>query len=76
MEKAYYYKAMIFERKKNYIMAETYMMLSLDALMKYGTKSEICKRYMKIGTMYHDMGNVNDSIKYFSLAFKMDKSFY
>ena len=57
-------------------MAETYMMLSLDALMKYGTKSEICKRYMKIGNMYHDMGSVNDSIKYFSLAFKEEKSFY
>ena len=76
MEKAYHYKAIIFEKKKNYIMAETYMMLSLDALMKYGTKSEICKRYMKIGNMYHDMGSVNDSIKYFSLAFKEEKSFY
>ncbi|MEG1257167.1 helix-turn-helix transcriptional regulator [Clostridium sp.] len=75
MEKAYYYKAIIFEKKKNYTMAETCMVLSLDALIKYGTKVEIYKRYMKIGNMYYVMGNVKESIRYFDLAFKEDKSF-
>lgn len=70
MEKAYYYKALIYENQKNYIMAETYMILSLDTLMKYGTKGEICRRYMKVGKMYQDMGNIRDSIRYFDLAFK------
>lgn len=70
MEKAYYYKSLIYEKEKNYVMAETYMILSLDTLLKYGTKNEICKRYMKVGKMYHEMGNVRDSIRYFDLAFK------
>ncbi len=74
MDKAYYYKATILEKQKNYIMAESYIMLSLDALLKYGNKSDICKRYMKIGKMYHNMGEVKEAIKYFDLAFKTDKS--
>lgn len=74
MDRAYYYKAAILEKQKNYIMAESYIMLSLDALLKYGSKSDLCKRYLKIGKMYHDMGEVKDSIRYFDLAFKTDKS--
>lgn len=74
MDRGYYYKAVILEKQNNYIMAESYIMLSLDALLKYGSKSDICKRYMKIGKMYHEMGQVKDSIRYFDLAFKADKS--
>lgn len=70
MEKAYYYKALVYEKQKNYIMAETYMILSLDTLLKYGSKSDICKRYMKVGKMYHEMGSIRDSLRYFDLAFK------
>lgn len=74
MDRAYYYKATILEKQKNYIMAESYIMLSLDALLKYGNKNDICKRYMKIGKMYHEMGEVKEAIKYFDLAFKTDKA--
>lgn len=74
MDRGYYYKAAILEKQNNYIMAESYIMLSLDALLKYGSKNDICKRYMKIGKMYHEMGQVKDSIRYFDLAFKTDKS--
>ena len=70
MERAYYYKAIIFEKKKNYMMAETYMMLSMDAFRKFGSKDEISKRYIELGRMYHEMGNVRESITYFDLAFK------
>lgn len=74
MDRGYFYKAAILEKQDNYIMAESYIMLSLDALLKYGSKNDICKRYMKIGKMYHEMGQVKDSIRYFDLAFKTEKS--
>lgn len=74
MDKAYYYKSVILEKQKNYVMAESYIMLSLDALLKYGNKIDIYKRYMKIGRMYHKMGETKDAIRYFDLAFKVDKS--
>ena len=74
MDKAYYYKSVILEKQKNYVMAESYIMLSLDALLKHGNKIDIYKRYMKIGKMYHEMGEVKDAIRYFDLAFKVDKS--
>ncbi|MEG0308727.1 MAG: helix-turn-helix transcriptional regulator [Clostridium sp.] len=75
MEKAYYYKGIVYEKKKNYVMAETCMVLSLDTLIKYGTKGQIYKRYMKLGSMYHGMNNVRDSIHYFNLAFKENNNF-
>lgn len=74
MDRGYYYKAFILKSQNNYIMAESYMMLSLDALLKYGSKNEVSKRYMDIGKMYHDMGQTKDSIRYFNLAFKNEKS--
>lgn len=74
MDRGYFYKAAILEKQDNYIMAESYIMLSLDALLKYGSKNDICKRYMKIGKMYHEMGQIKDSIRYFDLAFKIEKS--
>ncbi len=74
MDRGYFYKATILEKQDNYIMAESYIMLSLDALLKYGSKNDICKRYMKIGKMYHKMGQVKDAIRYFDLAFKIEKS--
>lgn len=68
IDKAYYYKGLIFEKQNNYAMAEVYMILSMDALIKYGTRSQIAKRYMKIGEMYKLMGNVRDAVRYFNLA--------
>ena len=40
IEKAYYYKAVLLEKKGKSEEAEMYMNLSLDALLKHGSKSE------------------------------------
>lgn len=68
IEKAYYFKAVILEKTDNFYSAETYMNLSLDSLLKAGTKPDICKRYTEMGNMYYKMGQTAESIKYFNLA--------
>lgn len=73
VEKAYYYKACILEKSGDMTRAEMYMNLSLDALMKIGTKTDIYKRYLEMGNMYHAMHETADSIKYFNLALNLEK---
>ncbi|MTK10855.1 MAG: helix-turn-helix domain-containing protein [Clostridiaceae bacterium] len=73
IEKSYYYKALILEKEGNMISAEMYMNLALDALLKFATKNEIYKRYMEMGNMYHRMGSVNESIRYFNFAIQLEK---
>lgn len=72
IDRAYYYKAMILEKKANYEEAEMYMNLSLDALFKYGNKSEKVNKYMDIANMYHKLGIVKESLKYLTLAMKLE----
>ncbi|MCT8978346.1 helix-turn-helix domain-containing protein [Clostridium sp. CX1] len=73
VERAYYYKALILEREGNLNSAEMYMNLSLDALLKFASNSQIYKRYMEMGDMYHRMENINESIKYFNFAIQLEK---
>jgi tetratricopeptide (TPR) repeat protein len=73
IEKAYYYKAMILQKQGNYLVAETYMNLSTDALFKFGNRLERYQRYMELGNMYHKLGQINDAIKYFTLALSLEK---
>lgn len=73
IEKAYYYKALILEKEGNLYSAEMYMNLSLDALLKFANNSQIYKRYMEMGDMYHRMENVSESIKYFNFAIQLEK---
>jgi transcriptional regulator with XRE-family HTH domain len=73
IEKAYYYKALILQKYGNYISSEMYMNLSTDALFKCGNKHERYERYLEMGNMYHKLGQVNDSIKYLSLAMTLEK---
>jgi len=73
IEKSYYYKAIILDRQGAESSAEMYMNLSLDSLLKFGGKQDICARYLEMGSMYHKLGNVADSIKYFSLAIQLEK---
>lgn len=73
IERAYYYKACILERSGNVSAAEMYMNLSLDALMKFGTKADIYKRYMEMGNMYYLLNETRDAIKYLNLAINMEK---
>ncbi|WP_315121530.1 helix-turn-helix transcriptional regulator [uncultured Clostridium sp.] len=74
IEKAYHLKALILGKKGELSSKEMYMNLSLDALMKSGTKKQIYERYMEMGHMYYNMTNVNESIKYFSLALNISKT--
>ena len=73
MEKAYYYKSIILKEKGMNIEAEMYMNLSLDALMKFGSKKELYKRYMDMGNMYYDFSQTRDALRYFSLAINLEK---
>jgi tetratricopeptide (TPR) repeat protein len=73
VEKSYYYKAVILDKHGASSSAEMYMNLSLDSLLKFGEKKDIYSRYLEMGSMYHKIGNVADSIKYFSLAIKLEK---
>lgn len=73
IERAYYYKALILEKEGSLYSAEMYMNLSLDAMLKFATNSQIHKRYMEMGNMYHRMGNVSESIKYFNFAIQLEK---
>ena len=50
------------------------MNLSLDSLLKYGSKEERRKRYMEMGNMYYNLGEFKESIKYFSLAMEKDNT--
>ncbi|WP_139905380.1 helix-turn-helix domain-containing protein [Clostridium thermarum] len=73
IEKAYYYKALILQKSGDYVSSEMYMNLSTDALFKCGNKRERYERYLELGNMYHKLGQVNDSIKYLSLAMVLEK---
>ncbi|MBU3216890.1 transcriptional regulator [Clostridium estertheticum] len=73
IEKSYYYKAIILDRQGSASSAEMYMNLSLDSLLKFGNKKDIYARYLEMGSMYHKLSNVADSIKYFSLALQLEK---
>lgn len=73
IERAYYYKSLLFFRQNNFISAEMYINLSLDVLTKFGTKNEIYERYMDIGNLYSKCGAISDSLKYFSLAIALEK---
>ncbi|MGH4123119.1 MAG: helix-turn-helix domain-containing protein [Clostridium sp.] len=73
IEKGYYYKAVILNRQEQSSSAEMYMNLSLDSLLKFGGKQEIYGRYLEMGSMYHKLGSVAESIKYFSLALQLEK---
>jgi tetratricopeptide (TPR) repeat protein len=73
IENAYYYKAMILQKRGNYEEAEMYMNLSLDALFKFGNRQDRYKRYIEMGNMYHKLGQTADALKYFTLALALEK---
>lgn len=73
IDKSYYFKSIILQKKNQYNMAEMYMNLALDSLLKFGNKEEIYNRYVEIGNMYYKADNVSESLKYFDLAIKLQK---
>lgn len=68
IERIYYYKGTILQRQGKYQEAERFMNLSLDSLFKFGTKEERYKRYIDMGTLYYNLKDIKESIKYFTLA--------
>lgn len=73
IERAYYFKSSILQMQNNYLLAETYMNLSLDALVKFGSRAQVHKRYLEMGNMYHKLGEIKESIKFFNLALQLEK---
>lgn len=73
IEEAYYLKGMILQKKGLYIQAEMYMNLSLDSLFKFANKEKRHDRYLDMAEMYYKLGEVKDSLKYFTLAMKLEK---
>ncbi len=75
IERAYYYKALIFIKKGQLAEGEIYMNLSLDALVKFQPNTCICKRYIEIGYIYYDMKKVPEALKYFNLAIDLKQKY-
>ena len=73
IEEAYYLKGMILQKKGLYTQAEMYMNLSLDSLFKFANKEKRHERYLDMAEMYYKLGEVKDSLKYFTLAMKLEK---
>ncbi|MDU1052624.1 helix-turn-helix transcriptional regulator [Clostridium baratii] len=73
IEQSYYLKGMLLQKQERYVEAELYMNLSLDSLVKFGTRKDLYSRYIDMANMYHKINDTHDSIKYFTLAMKMQK---
>lgn len=73
IEDAYYLKGMILQKNGLYLQAEMYMNLSLDSLFKFANKEKRYERYLDMADMYYKLGEVKDSLKYFTLAMKIEK---
>jgi len=72
IERDYYFKGSILQKQGKHSEAEIYMNLSLDSLFKFGTTEQRNERYLDMANMYYNLGDVKDSIKYFSLAMNKD----
>lgn len=75
MEEAYYLKGMILQKKGMYVQAEVYMNLSLDFIFKCGTKEKMYNRYLNMAELYYNLNEPKDSLKYFTLAMKLQEEF-
>lgn len=73
IERAYYYKGMIFQKRGLYSQAEMYMNLSTDSLLRFASKEERYKRYNEMAELYYNLGEFKESIKYFTLAMNLEK---
>lgn len=73
IEKAYYFKGMIYQKKKDFIQAEMYMNLSTDFLFRSANNEERYKRYNELAELYYNLGELKESVKYFTLAINIEK---
>ncbi|MGL5085215.1 MAG: transcriptional regulator, partial [Clostridium sp.] len=75
MEEAYYLKGMILQKMGMHLQAEMYMNLSLDFILKCGTKEKMHSRYLNMAELYYNLNEPKDSLKYFTLAMKLEDKF-
>lgn len=68
VERAYYFKGILLAEAGNYDMAETYLSVSLDMLIKKGRTKDLSKRYEDLAHVYYKMGKKEDAIRYFALS--------
>lgn len=73
IEKAYYYKGMIYQKQGQYFQAEMYMNLATDLLLRDATKDKKYKRYNEMALLYYNLKEYKESIKYFTLAMNIEK---
>lgn len=73
IEKAYYFKAITISSTEKFQMVEMYMNLSLDILLKIGTKKQVYNRYLELGNLYYKNENTPEALKYFSFAIKLSE---
>ena len=72
VEKAYYFKGKLLAESGNYNMAETYLSVALDMLIKKGKTKELAKRYKDLAKVYYKMGKKEDSIRYFTMSIQTE----
>ena len=72
VEKAYYFKGRLLAENGSYDMAETYLSVSLDMLIKKGKTRELAKRYKDLAKVYYKMGKKEDSIRYFTMSIQTE----
>lgn len=73
IQKAYYFKAITVSRTEKFETVEMYMNLSMDILLKIGTREQVYKRYLELGNLYFKNGDTAESLKYFSFAINLSK---
>lgn len=73
IERSYYFKSKLMMKHEQYISAEMYMNLSLEFLTKFGNNKDFYNRYLEMGNMYHDIGYIRESLRFFSLAISLKK---
>ena len=73
IERAYYIKGLILQKRGMFLQSEMYMNLSMDALLKFGSKDQKYKRYLEMANMYHKLEETREALKYFTLALNIEK---
>lgn len=72
VERAYYFKGILLSESGNYDMAETYLSVSLDMLIKKGKTRELAARYKDLANVYYKMGKKEESIRYFGMSIQTE----
>ena len=72
VEKAYYFKGILLAENGNYDMAETYLSVSLDMLIKRGRTRELANRYKDLANVYYKMDKKEEAIRYFSMSIQTE----